>query len=141
MKKIILMLVLLMPFKVFGSSYYTDYGFKERTDKYYEESDTLKRKEIKLYHNVKKEITYDYVEDYLCDGEIIKDDYKVERNYYSDYSPEYIPVINLRESDYKKVRYIFLYDYNMPKDIISMEVFSYGKKINYKKLDNVYDSF
>ena len=29
----------------------------------------------------------------------------------------------------------------MPKDIISMEVFSYGKKINYKKLDNVYDSF
>ena len=53
----------------------------------------------------------------------------------------YIPVINLRESDYKKVRYIFLYDYNMPKDIISMEVFSYGKKINYKKLDNVYDSF
>ncbi len=95
MKKIILMLVLFMPFKVFGSSYYTDYGFKERTDKYYEESDTLKRKEIKLYHNVKKEITYDYVEDYLCDGEIIKDDYKVERNYYSDYSPEYIPVINL----------------------------------------------
>ena len=57
MKKIILMLVLFMPFKVFGSSYYTDYGFKERTDKYYEESDTLKRKEIKLYHNVKKEIT------------------------------------------------------------------------------------
>ena len=141
MKKIILMLVLFMPFKVFGSSYYTDYGFKERTDKYYEESDTLKRKEIKLYHNVKKEITYDYVEDYLCDGEIIKDDYKVERNYYSDYSPEYIPVINLRESDYKKVRYIFLYDYNMPKDIISMEVFSYGKKINTRKLDNVYDSF
>ena len=32
MKKIILMLVLFMPFKVFGSSYYTDYGFKERTD-------------------------------------------------------------------------------------------------------------
>ena len=51
MKKIILMLVLFMPFKVFVSSYYTDYGFKERTDKYYEESDTLKRKEIKLYND------------------------------------------------------------------------------------------
>lgn len=135
MKKIFLMLVLFMPFKVFGSSYYTDYVFKERTDKYYEESDILKREEVKLYQNIKKEATFDYIEEKYCDGIVLKDDYKLETLYSNSYIPDYDAVINLKESDYKQVRYIFMYDYHKDENIKDIIVYSNGQKIDIDRLD------
>lgn len=141
MKKIILMLVMLLPINVLGSVHYTEYEFKERTDKLYAESDTLKRKEIKLYHNIKKDITYNYEEDGHCEGKINEEDYKIKRIYNDNYYEGYDALTNLKESDYQKVRYIFIYDYDMQEDISDIEVYSNGTQIDFEYIDNVYDSF
>lgn len=52
MKKLFLMLILLIPIKVNAQTFYTDYLFKEESQKEYEESDVLKREEVIKYQNV-----------------------------------------------------------------------------------------
>lgn len=141
MKKIILMLVLFIPMCVFASVNYTEYEFKERTDKFYEKNDVLKRKEVRLYENVKKNLSKEYLEKEECKNDIIKNDYIVKRYYSDSYEDGYSSVINLRASNYKKVRYIFIYEYDIEPLIKDIDVYSNGLLIDKVAMDGVYDGF
>lgn len=140
MVKILLLLFIMLPMNVWGSAYYTDYSFKERSDKYYEESDELKREEVKLYNNIKKSYSYEYVEKEYCDG-VITDEFNVKRIYSDTYNEGYISVVNLKQSDYKKVRYIFIYDYDMIEGIKEVLVYSNEKEIKTTIIDDFYDIY
>lgn len=140
MVKILLLLFIMLPMNVWGSAYYTDYSFKERSDKYYEESDELRREEVKLYNNIKKSYSYEYVEKEYCDG-VITDEFSVERFYSDTYNDGYISVVNLKQSDYKKVRYIFIYDYDMIEGIKEVLVYSNEKEIKTTIIDDFYDIY
>lgn len=141
MKKIILMLALLVPINVFASVHYTEYEFKERTDKMYEENEVLMRKEVKLYENVKRIVSKNYLEKAECKNMINHDDYKVKKFYSNYYLDGYDSIVNLKASNYKKVRYIFIYDYDIEPLIKDIEVYSNGMPIDKIYMAGVYDSF
>ncbi len=141
MKKLILMLALFIPISVFASVHYTGYEFKERTNKFYDESDILRRKEVKLYENIKRIVSKDYLEKDDCKNKIDQDDYKVKKFYSNHYLDGYDSIANLKASNYKKVRYIFIYDYDIEPLIKDIEVYSNGKPIDKIYMSGVFDSF
>ena len=140
MVKILLLLFIIAPINVWGRANYTDYSFKERSDKYYEESDVLKREEVVLYNNIKKSYSYEYTEKDQCVGTIL-DKIKTERLYSATYGDDYISAANLRESDYKRVRYIFIYDYDMAEGIKEVLIYSNQKQIKTTIIDDFYDIY
>lgn len=137
MVKILLVLFVFIPVNVMGSVCYTDYSFKERTDKFYEENELLKREEVKLYRNIKVDKDYKYTLIDECDGKVVLDDYKAVKDYKKDYLAGYNAVVNLRSSYIEKVRYLMIYDYDIVPPIKHIDVFYKDELLSYDELFDV----
>lgn len=134
MKKIILLFLILIPVNTYASVYYTDYEkYLTETEEVLEETDLLKKEEVKFYNTYKiKKTYYGYEAKDHCRNYDI-DDYQegmIRRSYTTNtMESKYTQTVNAFSgvSIYK----FFLRPKSLDINIKEIKIFNNGNKINY----------
>ena len=137
-KKILILIIVLLiisPSFVYANVVYGEYQeFIMNTDKYMEETDTLKREEVKLYNTYEiKKVDLGYKEECInCDTS----DYILETVESKEEIPGGIKYQPVGISSSSILTAFSFYDFDEPVKIYEIEVFSGDKKVDYVFMDS-----
>lgn len=137
-KKILILIIILLiisPSFVYANVAYGEYQeFIMNTDKYMEETDTLKREEVKLYNTYEiKKVDLGYKEECInCDTS----DYILETVESKEEIPGGIKYQPVGISSSSILTAFSFYDFDEPVKIYEIEVFSGDKKVDYVFMDS-----
>lgn len=137
-KKILILIIILLiisPSFVYANVVYGEYQeFIMNTDKYMEETDTLKREEVKLYNTYEiKKVDLGYKEECInCDTS----DYISETVESKEEIPGGIKYQSVGISSSSILTAFSFYDFDEPVKIYEIEVFSGDKKVDYVFMDS-----
>lgn len=141
-KKLLILIIILLiisPSFVYAKVVYGDYQeFITNTNEYMEETDTLKREEVRLYNTYKiKKVDLGYKDECInCDMSDTQESV-LEFTTKVDGSISFQPVIALKEN----VSVINLFDFDQKTNIYEINIYDGEKKINYNFFSEVKDKF